>query len=473
MSRKSDVPKDPPSVLPRSQAGTRTPMRLISVSQPAPGIRPAEFLKQAMGKERFYWVNGRRALIFAGFGVTANLMAWGEDRFQSIGRKARELFADAVVDVDSRPSVQPRLFGGFAFRDDFAPDNTWSVFHPAHFILPHYQLTTDDEGSWMTINALVPLDEDQEESRLQLHEALTARIKLMQDQAQGDEGFARRCPEPLQVNYPMPYETWERKILHATQYMRSSELNKVVLSRVCEIRFDDRVDVDGALSYLDEHYPDCYRFLFEPRPFHAFFGATPELLAEVNGPHVTTMAMASSVRRGMTEAEDEELAQQLLADPKERYEHTLVVDAIRRRLGKVTSDLNIPGQPAVYRLSNIQHLHTPVQGVLREATGVLPVVEILHPTPALGGSPRQLAMAFISEAEPVPRGWYAAPVGCIDRNLDGVFGVAIRSAVSQERRVWLYAGAGIVADSVPRKEWDETALKFKPILNALNLEITA
>jgi menaquinone-specific isochorismate synthase len=97
------------------------------------------------------------------------------------------------------------------------------------------------------------------------------------------------------------------------------------------------------------------------------------------------------------------------------------------------------------------------------------VIAALHPTPALGGSPRELAMQLIGEYEPVPRGWYAAPVGWIDRNLNGQFGVAIRSAVAQEKRVWLYAGAGIVAESEPQKEWDETALKFKPMLNALGI----
>jgi menaquinone-specific isochorismate synthase len=98
------------------------------------------------------------------------------------------------------------------------------------------------------------------------------------------------------------------------------------------------------------------------------------------------------------------------------------------------------------------------------------VVELLHPTPALGGKPRDLAMDVIRESETAPRGWYAAPIGWIDYQLDGVFSVAIRSAVSQEKRVWMYAGAGIVGDSIPQKEWDETALKFRPMLNALGLE---
>ena len=100
---------------------------------------------------------------------------------------------------------------------------------------------------------------------------------------------------------------------------------------------------------------------------------------------------------------------------------------------------------------------------------MLPLLEALHPTPAMGGVPQAQAMDYIAQAEPVPRGWYASPVGWIDHNLDGAFAVAIRSAVSQNERVWLYAGAGIVADSIPQKEWDETALKFKPMLGALGV----
>lgn len=121
------------------------------------------------------------------------------------------------------------------------------------------------------------------------------------------------------------------------------------------------------------------------------------------------------------------------------------------------------------QLSNIQHLHTPITATLPQAHGVLPLLAVLHPTPALGGQPREEAMAIIGASEPVPRGWFGGPVGWLDAALDGEFGVAIRSAVAQDRRVWAYAGAGIVAESEPRKEWDETALKFRPMLEALGL----
>jgi menaquinone-specific isochorismate synthase len=242
-----------------------------------------------------------------------------------------------------------------------------------------------------------------------------------------------------------------------------------VLSRIGEVWLDGRADVTGALAFLDRHYANSFRFLFEPRPHHAFFGATPELLIAVDNRRIATMALAGSVRRGRSPAEDAALADRLLHDAKERREHDLVVRAIERRLSPLTQSLAIPPKPIVLPLANIQHLYTPIEGRLQQATDALTLVELLHPTPALGGSPRDLAMDFIRQAEPAPRGWYAGPVGWLDANLDGAFAVAIRSAVTQEERVWLYAGAGIVPGSDPRQEWEETGLKFQPILEALGI----
>lgn len=438
---------------------------LVSYSLPAPGIAVDAFLRQALGHERFYWQNGQDEIVFAGFGVAAEIMAWGNGRFQEIERQAHALFDSAVVLNDFPPLATPRLFGGFAFRDDFTPDNTWSVFHPAHFILPHYQLVQFDGESWLTINALVPPEDDPQASLTELHAALVARRALLQEVRAPDVPHATA----VHLHYPMSSAAWAANIQTAIARMAATPLNKVVLSRVCELRFDGRVPVDGALAYLNAQYAGCFRFLFEPRPYHAFFGATPELLARVNGRDLTTMALAGSIRRGETPTADAALAQQLLNSAKDRYEHALVIESMRRRLEPLTDALSIPAAPDILRLSNIQHLHTPVNGRLRAAGGVLPLVHALHPTPALGGQPRDLAMDFIREAEPVPRGWYAAPIGWIDHRLDGEFGVAIRSAVSQQRRVWLYAGAGIVPDSQPQKEWEETALKFRPVLNALGI----
>lgn len=442
--------------------------RLISVSMPCPDITLAGFLRHAKleHQPRFYWESSRDHVAFAGFGTAVEIMEWGEDRFIDVERRARELFESSVVLDEIEPLAAPRLFGGFAFRDDFVPDAAWADFTPAHFILPHFQLVSINGDKWLTINAHIPLDDSPDEYLVELREALVERVDLLRETAQAR--FESIEQTPTEVNYPMLFSTWSENITAATQRMKNGELNKVVLSRVAEVRYTSPVDIDGALGYLADHYAECYRFLFEPRPGRAFYGATPELLAGVHGQIVSSMALAGSIKRGKTREDDFDYANTLLNDPKERYEHQLVVDAGKERIGAITETLTV-GETGIYKLSNIQHLYTPIEGRLKKDSGIVPVVASLHPTPALGGDPREIAMQLIGEYEPVPRGWYAAPVGWIDRHMNGQFAVAIRSAVAQGQRVWMYAGAGIVKDSIAQKEWDETALKFRPMMGALGI----
>jgi len=440
--------------------------RLVSYSIPAPGLVLENFLRQAEGQSRFFWQRGGRSELYAGFGTAAQLIAWGENRFLEIEQKARGLFEQAQIMGRYSAPILPRLFGGFSFRDDFSADNTWAAFHPAHFVLPHFQLVQKDDMSWLTINALVPKSEDLDEIGPQLHEALLARYQILAEK--GLDGNLVEKSNKFALRYPMPYEIWENLVNNAIQTMATTELNKVVLARVCEIRSKDRIDLCQAISFLNKQFEDCTRFLFEPRPHHAFYGATPELLIQLAGKEIETMALAGSMPRGRTAEEDHANARKLLNSSKERHEHQLVAQSIRRRLDPITSQLEVPDVPDIYQLSYIQHLLTPIKGKLRRPLGILPLVHRLHPTPAMGGSPRALAMEFIRENEPVPRGWYAAPVGWLDSQMDGEFVVSIRSAVAQERRVWSYAGAGIVPESQPDIEWNETDLKFQPMLHALS-----
>ncbi|MFQ3631352.1 isochorismate synthase MenF [Roseiflexus sp.] len=435
--------------------------RLISLSMPCPGVSPADLLRHARGQPRSFWESARDRVAFAGMGIAVELMAWGAGRFVEIEQQARALFENAVMLDEREPLAAPRLFGGFAFHDDFVPDLAWADFPPAHFVLPHYQLVRVRDSFWLTLNVHAPLGEDPYALAFDLREALLAQVDLLQS---APPPLSDRSPAHLA--YPMPFEQWARSVERIVRQINAGELKKVVLARLAEAAFDQPVDIDHALAYLEQRYPDTYRFLFEPRPGRAFFGATPELLAQVSDDRVDTMALAGSIRRGVTPDEDEQLAMALLDSAKDRHEHQIVVDEVCNRLAPLTIRLNV-GTTGVMTLSNIQHLHTPISGTLREPRGILPVVATLHPTPALGGEPREAAMRLIAELEPAPRGWYAAPVGWIDRRLDGQFGVAIRSAVVQSTRAWLYAGAGIVAESDPLREWDETNLKFRPMLEGL------
>jgi len=262
-------------------------------------------------------------------------------------------------------------------------------------------------------------------------------------------------------------EVWAQAVNEALHEIEGGTLEKVVLARRRRLRAEAPIEPVRAFQALFAHYPQTYAFLFEPEAGAAFVGATPELLANVNGRRLNTTALAGSAPRGSSEAEDTLLGVKLLASPKLRREHSIVVDEIQTALRPLTVALAAPPTPSIRRLPGIQHLETPIRAVLRPGVGILQAAAALHPTPALGGRPRAAALRFIAEHEPQARGWYASPIGMVRPSGEGVLAVAIRSALLRGKQAWLYAGAGIVEGSIPEEEWEETALKFQAVESAL------
>lgn len=430
--------------------------KILSARIPCDDVHYLSFLKHAEGQARFLWANPRSTHVIAGFGAAVELSAWGASRMQSIEQQAKELFAESAS-----LACRPKLFGGFAFQKDFVPENAWASFAPAQFVLPHYQLERSYEGSFLSVHVELQGDELSEDD---LKEALLARYTLLKEES---SAFAEQG-DVVSLEDLSSFEAWRQMIEESQGFMRSGELSKVVLSRMKEMQFSKAISPLPALKYLDESYPDCYRFLFEPKAGDAFLGATPELLLDVQDKQVSTMALAASAPRGDSEAEDKQFATDLLADPKERREHELVKEKLEQRL-KAFGEVRV-AETGVLKLSNIQHIHTAVEATLERLEGILTLLEALHPTPALGGEPFELARDLIDRLEALPRGWFAAPIGYLDADLNGAFAVAIRSAVLQGERAWLFAGAGIMPRSIPEKEWRETAMKFRPMLSALGIK---
>ncbi len=394
---------------------------------------------------------------FVGWGAATTLSADGRNRLTQLQASADRLFSH--IDADDAPSAtRPRLVGGLSFHDAHRPEPPWIGFDSARFVLPQLQLTWTDDGAWLTANAVGPDDPAAVDDRV---EDALAEI----EDATPSGGIAdppgvasrERCPSR---------ERWREQVRAAIDRIKGGDLQKVVLAQSLSVELERELSLPDVIARLDVSYPDCQRFLVQPGDGPVFFGATPERLVSVAGRTVETVALAGSTGRGDTTEEDEWLANELLDSEKDIHEHELVADAVRTQLAPFASSVQT-GQRIVRKLPTVQHLQTPITAQLDDAEHVLTLVEALHPTPAVGGLPPDAAWETIKETEAFDRGWYASPVGWFDAAGDGAFAVGIRSAVAEDDRATLFAGAGIVADSDPDREWDEVQLKYGPMLDAL------
>jgi isochorismate synthase len=190
----------------------------------------------------------------------------------------------------------------------------------------------------------------------------------------------------------------------------------------------------------------------------------------VRGNRVETAALAGSAARGHTPEEDAALGRELFESKKEQEEHAVVVRALRAALEPHCESLDVPESPSLLRLEGIQHLETRFAGALASGAHLLEIADALHPTPAVGGAPRAPAVDWLARHERLDRGWYAGAVGFVDAEGGGDLAVALRSALLRGGDALLYAGAGIVAGSVPEDELLETRIKLRALLTPL-LEI--
>ena len=244
-------------------------------------------------------------------------------------------------------------------------------------------------------------------------------------------------------------------------------LRKVVLARTIEVEAGRRLDPRLLAHRLRAVNPDAYTFAF-PTDRGPLVGASPELLVSRIGREVRSNPLAGSAPRSGDPEEDRANADGLAASAKNREEHALVVDAVAQTLRPVCESLAWDPAPVLLETPNVWHLSTRFRGILRDpAPTVLDLVAALHPTPAVGGTPTGAALSAIGELEPFDRGYYAGPVGWVDGDGDGEWAIALRCALLEGSCATLFAGAGIVADSEPAAEVDETARKFRAFLDAL------
>ncbi|MDH5506921.1 MAG: isochorismate synthase, partial [Anaerolineae bacterium] len=367
----------------------------------------------------------------------------------------------------------PRLFGGFSFQPGHVEDSVWDLFPDALFILPRFQLTQNNDQTWLTITLFLDSNIPTEEFNTHFTAYAQEYSRLFSTSSNLFNNQSHSRFTPLPYDDLTSESSWITAVSHALTEIESGSIEKVVLARARQLRMDKPFDPMLSLAELGRRYPECIQFFFEPEIGTAFYGATPELLAKTSEKTITTVALAGSIHRGETPTEDDFLAQSLMASSKDRHEHQVVVQSIKQRLAEFSTDIHISPNPEILKLNNIQHLQTNITARIKSQYNVLSAVNAMHPTPAVGGLPQQTALKIIKKIEPHTRGWYAAPIGWLSLQGAGEFAVAIRSAVTSGPLTRLYAGAGIVSQSDPHKEWHETALKFIPLMTALESAVAS
>lgn len=261
----------------------------------------------------------------------------------------------------------------------------------------------------------------------------------------------------------LPDVAWLDAVAHAVKEIESGELDKVVLARDHAVWSHHRLDPRWLAQRLAARFPDCFTFLVE-----SLIGATPELLVRRRGTEVVSVALAGTAPRHDDPDADARAGAELLASDKDRREHAFAARSVTTALEPVCTHLHTSEAPFLLQLDNVQHLATEVRGRLTTGTGVLELVDRLHPTAAVGGTPRGGALAAIRRLEGMDRGRYAGPVGWVTGDGDGEFGIALRCAELSGARARLFAGAGVVAGSLPEDELEETRVKLRAMQGALD-----
>lgn len=396
---------------------------------------------------RIYWHARERDREFATLGIL---------------REIRD--ADQLTRLSAQPKPSagswPRYYGGLAFdsQASLASAPHWREFGHCRFILPRIELIRQGNQTEMVCNLWLEADPLQRERELAAAQEALLAIAPEQPLAPLPAlAYSRQDTPALAL--------WTHLVAQLTDPAHLSQLPKVVLARESRLATTNIPNPWDLLAALQPLMPNCFHFGFQFSAESCFLASSPERLYRRHEQDLESEALAGTmIRNGDTEA-DEVLAQQLLADNKNRLENRLVHADILTRLEGLAEQATL-SSARILRLRRLQHLRRDITARLKSGVSDAQLLATLHPTPAVGGTPRRKALAFIREHEPFARGWYAGACGLISEDV-AEFAVAIRSLLLTPSELRLYAGAGIVAGSEPAAEWQELDDKLANLLGLL------
>jgi len=378
------------------------------------------------------WIRGGEGLV--GFGVYKKFEVSGEDRFKEAHKWWQQILAEFTIQNNVHGiGTGPILFTSFAFD----PKDT------SELIIPKIIIGQRNGKSWITWIG----GQKQPDIR---------KIEI-----------SSQSGEITWANGTVEEEKWRNQVSKAIDAIKSGRLEKVVLARDLKANSTTKIDLNNLLQKLEIEYPSTWVFLVD-----GLVGATPELLVRLNKSLITSRVLAGTIQKTGNEDRDLALAASLAKSSKDLEEHEYAVKSVADSLAPFCSSTNVPESPFVLHLSNVMHLATDVTGVLNDSAkqaDIFTLIENLHPTAAVCGTPTNVAKKLISELETMNRSRYAGPVGWIDAQGDGEIAIALRCGELSDgnKSIRIFAGCGIVAGSDPITEYAESQAKLMPMRTAL------
>ncbi|HVU23332.1 MAG TPA: isochorismate synthase [Opitutus sp.] len=437
-------------------------VKLVSISLAVGALDPLAVLESIFdpGEAHFYAERPSLASAIAGAEEIAGVEAGGPDRFAVVQKFVDETLRHTIAVGDVTAAFGgPHFFSTFAFHNEV---EAGEPFPAAKVFVPRWQVARAGERTTAVANLLVTPD-----AALDLLTEKVWRAHAKFRKFEYPAGDGRRTDGTPSIFPAADADNYCEAVRAALGYIAAGEFRKIVLARRRPVRGAEALHPLRMLNGLRQRFPECYAFSIANGRGQSFIGASPERLVRVSRGVAETEALAGSAPRGVSASEDAARGETLLRSEKNRHEQQLVLDSICRRLEPLGLKLEFPAEPVLRKLANVQHLHTPVRASLPETVRLLDLVARLHPTPAVGGSPREAAVPRIRALEGFPRGLYAGALGWLNARGGGEFFVGLRSALVAGTEAQLYAGAGIVAGSSPENELAETELKFRAMEEAL------
>lgn len=415
--------------------------RILRIEEPISNIDPLKWLHQQNDNMKIYWSERDGDFEMAGVGSTCVISGDAAASYQMAFARMKSILNSEDDGL--------RFYGGFRFDKNRRSDSIWKSFGSYLFFIPQLEIVCENGNTKLALN--IRLDHDSN-PLADLIEEVIGKIEYEPDQR-----FENDVKVESRADIPDKSE-WSQNIEQAKVKFGNSDLKKIVLARRSMFNLTQTIDAAHAMGLMKTLSADAFHFCIQPEKDVAFMGASPELLYRRTGNEIFTEAIAGTRPRGEDEAADEKLANDLLDSAKEVREHDFVCQWIEEALMHLCRSYETDDRVRVLKSSQVQHLYKRYRGKLK-ARDDAKIISMLHPTPAVAGTPREKSLQGIRELESFDRGWYAGPVGCVGSD-SAEFAVGIRSGLLAENRLHLFSGAGILPESNPQQEWQELEHKI-------------